>query len=150
MATGTSEVVMFTKHDSALNRWANQMSFWYLPSPHAPFPGVSTILHGWFKTCCLTLKNKCIRCLCTFKSLPKAKCLPCVLPPALVFASVNRGGLGCCCMQLDLVWTWVDKCWEHALDQPTHVFEKSESSEWGANHSLIQSTLATLCRVQPL
>lgn len=58
------------------------------------------------KTCCLTLKNKCIKSLCTFKSLPKAECLPCVLPTALVFASVtNRGGFGCCCMQVDLVWT---------------------------------------------
>lgn len=96
------------------------------------------------------LKNKCIGYLCTFKSLPKAKCLPYVLPTALVFASVNWGGLGCCCMRVDSMWTWVDKCWEHALDQPTHVFEKSESSERGSNHSLLQPTLATLCRGQPL
>lgn len=76
----------------------------------------------FLKTCCLTLKNKGIKSLCTFKSLPKAKCLPYGLPTALVFASVtNWGGLGCCCMQVDLVWTrWMDKCWERALDQPTH------------------------------
>lgn len=99
--------------------------------PHAPLPGVSTVLHGCFKNLLSHVKNKCIGYLCTFKSLPKAKCLPYVLPTALVFASVNWGGLGCCCMQVDSMWTWVDKCREHALDQPPHVFEKSGSSEWG-------------------
>lgn len=51
------------------------------------------------------------------------------------------------CRLIDAVWTkWVDECWEHALDQPTHVFKESESSEWGSNHLCVRSTLTTVCQ----